>query len=242
MSASPNQATLRLSGLAAVVSFTFIGLLLLPAEASAQCENWTQRNPLNAPSGRYQVAMAYDSARGVTVLFGGWSVSARLNNDTWEWDGTNWTQRTPTTVPPPRYAHAMAYDSARGVTVLFGGWIGGTTGYSDTWEWNGSNWTQRTPATAPAARMGHAMAYDSTRGVTVLFGGAFDEQAGGTYGDIWEWDGTNWTQRTPLMAPSTRSHSGGAYDSGRGVTVLFGGTDGGNRKGETWPKLLSYEA
>ena len=39
--------------------------------------------------------MAYDAARGVTVLFGGDPEEAdgRLLGDTWEWDGSRWTRR-----------------------------------------------------------------------------------------------------------------------------------------------------
>ncbi|MFO0984294.1 MAG: hypothetical protein U1E76_21655 [Planctomycetota bacterium] len=79
--------------------------------------------------------MAYDSARGVTVPFGGYSSAA--NGETWEWNGTSGLQPAITgTVPRPRYKHAMAYDSARGVTVLFGGYdSGGFDG--ETWEWDG---------------------------------------------------------------------------------------------------------
>ncbi|HIE72090.1 MAG TPA: hypothetical protein EYP98_19025 [Planctomycetes bacterium] len=33
--------------------------------------------------------MAYDSARGKVVMFGGWNGSSHLN-DTWEYDGTEW--------------------------------------------------------------------------------------------------------------------------------------------------------
>ena len=36
--------------------------------------------------------MAYDQARGVTVLFGG-STASGINDETWEWNGTNWTPR-----------------------------------------------------------------------------------------------------------------------------------------------------
>ena len=63
--------------------------------------NWVQRSPASNPSARYYHAMAYDSARGVTVLFGGHDTRDRLN-DTWEWDGTNWTQRFPATKPTTR--------------------------------------------------------------------------------------------------------------------------------------------
>lgn len=87
--------------------------------------------------------MAFDSARAVTVLFGGHNgppMGPRLA-DTWEWDGTTWTQRTSPTSPPARLGFAMAYDSARAVTVIFGG-IGDAGPLGDTWEWDGSAWTQ----------------------------------------------------------------------------------------------------
>ncbi len=90
------------------------------------------------PAPRAWHAMAYDSARGRVVLFGGnYANTNTFYGDTWEWDGATWTLRT-TTGPAPRQEHAMAYDSARGVTVLFGGWS-----FSDTWEWDGASWTQR---------------------------------------------------------------------------------------------------
>jgi hypothetical protein len=201
---------------------------------------WTQRVPANAPPGRVYHAMAYDSARGVTVLFGGMAaIAPGIMADTWEWDGTNWTQRTPATLPPARYGHAMVFDSARSVTVLFGGspvMIGGSgSPLGDTWEWNGTNWAQRAPATAPPVRYLHAMAYDSVRGVTVLFGGG---AALVTFGpppplaDTWEWNGTNWAARTPTAAPSARFWHTMAYGT-QGTTVLFGGysASGG---GDTW--------
>jgi len=87
--------------------------------------DWLQRTPAHQPSARDGHAMAYDSARGVVVLFSGYG----LLSDTWEWDGTDWTQRTPTQQPSGRLAHAMAYDSARSAVVLFGG----SPRYSDTW-------------------------------------------------------------------------------------------------------------
>ena len=70
--------------------------------------------------------MAYDSARGVTVLFGGANgyYPPTLNDETWDWDGTARTQRT-IVGPSARFNHAMAYDTARAVTVLFGGTTGG---------------------------------------------------------------------------------------------------------------------
>ena len=37
--------------------------------------------------------MAYDSARGKTVLFGGWD--GHRATDTWEWNGQRWAEVTP---------------------------------------------------------------------------------------------------------------------------------------------------
>ena len=43
------------------------------------------------PPGQGQHAMAYDTARGVTVLFGGHN-SGGDSSETWEWNGAAWTQ------------------------------------------------------------------------------------------------------------------------------------------------------
>ena len=71
--------------------------------------------------------MAYDSARGRVVLFGG--DDGNYDDETWEWDGSVWTQRI-IAGPSPRYFHAMAYDSGRARLVLFGG-----RDLGDTWEY-----------------------------------------------------------------------------------------------------------
>jgi hypothetical protein len=172
--------------------------------------------------------MAYDSRRGVSVLFGGFD-NAR-DNETWEWDGTNWSQKSPANAPSPREGPAMAYDSARGVTVLFGGFTAGNVRNGETWEWDGTNWTQRMPASSPSPRADTGMAFDSVRGVTVLFGG----DTGGASDETWEWDGANWLLRTPATAPTGRTSHAVAYDSARGVTVLFGGASAGIFNAETW--------
>jgi len=121
--------------------------------------------------------MAYDSARGVTILFGGFDFFVGPVDDTWEWDGNNWTPRS-NSGPPPRSRHAMAYDSARGVMVLFGGQDNNSGYLGDTWEWDGTAWTLAAGG-GPSPRSEHAMAYDGAREVTVLSGH-----------DTWEFGGT----------------------------------------------------
>lgn len=86
----------------------------------------------------------------------------------------------------------------------------------------------------PDPRNSHAMAYDAARRQTVLFGGYGTRILGGT----WTWDGSgDWRlaqDEGRLDAPSPRYSHAMAYDSVREVVVLFGGTNGTTRNGETW--------
>jgi len=81
------------------------------APAHAQPVQWIPRQP----TARHSHAMAYDAARGVTVLFGGSTdFDIGLTDETWEWNGTAWNQRF-VGGPWPNVYHALAYDAARGV-------------------------------------------------------------------------------------------------------------------------------
>src|SRR5436190_1003915 len=95
-------------------------LLLAASLASAQLQ-WIQRFPASIPPARSHHAAVYDSARCVTVLFGGTADYSAGFSDTWVFDGINWEEKLPGKSPSPRYEHAMAYDAARRVTILFGG-------------------------------------------------------------------------------------------------------------------------
>ncbi|HMA18513.1 MAG TPA: hypothetical protein VKS03_08750, partial [Thermoanaerobaculia bacterium] len=58
------------------------------ARAEAAWRDWTSTGA--APPGRGSHAMAYDSARGRIVVYGG--VGTAYLDDTWEWNGSNWTR------------------------------------------------------------------------------------------------------------------------------------------------------
>jgi len=93
--------------------------------------------------------MAYDSARGQVVLFGGISSDGQTYlADTWVWDGANWSLWTGRGPSFRRY-HGMAFDSARGRTEVFAGWGNGTV-FNDTWEnglkGNGNGFSPMNPA------------------------------------------------------------------------------------------------
>ncbi len=203
---------------------------------TAQADSWSLISD-SGPAPRRSAAMAYDIARDVVVMFGGWTDSGPVN-ETWEWDGSAWTEILPAPDPRPSPRGGlglMAYDAARGVGVLFGGATSGIY-LDDTWEWDGTTWAEILPEPdpRPATRAGHTMAYDSDRQVTVLFGG----WNGTKHSDTWEWIGTAWAVRSAVNHPSGRDRHNMVYDSCRQQIVLFGGklspsTPGGDLD-DTW--------
>ena len=189
---------------------------------------WTQKSAVG-PGLRATHAMAYDSVRGQTVLFGGLDETGKELGDTWEWDGQNWTEMA-NSGPNARIDIAMAFDAERKQTVLFGGELDQLppVRFGDTWGWDGEAWTQLADI-GPGPRASHALAYDSQRKRTVLFGG-------GPVADTWEWDGAAWTQQADTGPPPRLLHAM-AYDSNRGRTVLFGGRGAADVNltfGDTW--------
>lgn len=212
-------------------------LVACAASLSAQA-SWTRLYPPVAPSLRFQHAMTFEAQLGEVVVFGGMEAGYVYRNDLWGWNGTQWHQITSTGSPPARAGHRIVYDSIRHVLVLFGGWNNNTsTGFTDTWERVGTQWQQRSPVHFPAARTDCGMAFDSNRGRTVVFGG---QVYGGSslLNDTWEWNGTDWQQRTLPTAPAARYGPMLAYDSAHRVCVLFGGgvVVGGSSfsAGDTW--------
>ncbi len=203
-----------------------------PVGLSVAYKPWTTA-ATTGPSYRYGPSMAYDSRRGVTVLFGGlYPDYSSFNRETWEWNGNTWTLRA-TNGPTARRDAGMAYDSDRGTCVLFGGLgVGSQSPYGfldDTWEWDGNSWTQRV-TTGPARRVGHGMVYDSTAKKTVLFSGFIDPPGGPFYAhDTWEFDGVagTWIQISsglPDLPPGGYVDVGAiAYDIARNKRFAFNG-------------------
>jgi len=190
---------------------------------------WLLALPETSPASRFDHAMAYDSARGRVVLFGGDSGNGSFG-DTWEWNGAAWINKTPAAGPSSRAGHAMAYDSARGRVTMAGA---GNGLLVDTWVWDGTAWVEKTPPASPIWRFYNAMAYDSARERLVLFGGVGDLS---DLSDTWEWDGSAWVERMPASSPSARYGHAMAYDSARGRVVLFGGFNNETNAylGDTW--------
>lgn len=169
------------------------------------------------PPGRRQAAVAYDRARGVTVMFGGMSGGPALD-DTWEWNGVGWTNPNPAVRPSARYSAPMAFDPVTQRVLLHGG-MGGTWN-SETWTWDGATWQQHFPSAPPFLRDRPAtMVADLARARTLLMGGStYDIQT-------WEWDGAQWHASIP-NSPGAWNLSATVYDTVRREVILHGGENG----------------
>ena len=190
-----------------------------PTRGSGTETHGSRERPPTSPPARVVPAMAYDSARGRVVLFGGRRRGGLLA-DTWEWDGTTWVEKTPATSPPARDGHAMAYDSARGRVVLFGGYRRHRLSRRHLGVGRDNLDPAGRPPRARRRAIGHAMAYDSARGASCSSGATGNS---GLLADTWEWDGNTWVENNPRPSPPARAYHAIVYDSARGRLVLFGG-------------------
>ncbi len=179
-------------------------------------------------------AMVFDTARGLSVLFGTGGAG-----DVWEFNGTSWRRACvgscAASGPSPRQRFAAAYDPVRRRSVLFGGRTA-TAHSNETWEWDGGRWQPAcvdADCGAPPARAAHAMVYDDHLGAVLAFGGDtvgvvdVSQQDGGFVNDVWSYNGT-WTQLCTDRAcvaskPSPRSDVSMAFDAAAGATIIYGG-------------------
>ncbi|MCB0117128.1 MAG: hypothetical protein KDD84_23670, partial [Caldilineaceae bacterium] len=184
---------------------------------------WALSSPPVAPSARAEMGFVYDTYRNRILSVGGSADGQRLE-DLWQYSDEVWAQHPSTQAPGGRDRPAIAYDPVRRVVVLFGGSSPDDgTFYNDTWEYDGEHWVQKFPQNPPSPRNGARMAYDPIRGTMVLFGGY--RWLGGMifYSETWEYAGGEWINRAPTVSPPARETAGFAFDSDRGVMVLFGG-------------------
>ena len=145
---------------------------------------WTDLKPSGtAPDPRANQVMAWDSATGKAILFGGFTSTD--TNDTWAHDAAanSWTKLHPAgSLPSVRDSACMAFDPFTGKFILFGGFAG-TSYVNDTWAYDPSNgWTELESSAAIPARDGATLVYDAASHNLFLFGG-YD---GGNYlNDTW---------------------------------------------------------
>ncbi len=179
--------------------------------------------------------MAYDSALGKPVLFGGIAASGTPSAGHLDLQRDDLEKLTLGHQAPARTDAAMAYDSAakRG-GPLRGARLHRTNTLDDTWVFTGSSWTQLRPRHRPRRAILRPDGLRHRRPIKlVLFGGLDSNPTPlATSGPI---AAGSWTAQTTTALPSARS---GRLDGLRhrdSQLVLFGGLDPNvNTLGDLW--------
>ena len=199
------------------------------------------------PSAYRDCRAIWDPSRGtapagrVTIFFG--RGSSTVYETAFDYDPVTHTfeSRDIGGSPGARYSFGLAYDSVRDKIVRFGGANSLHIATNDTREAPAGGTGTTTfslvvPATTtPSPRYEHAMVYDAARAKIVMYGG----QNGSTfYDDTWEWDGADWTLKSPENSPGQLAGHEMVYDEEHQVVVLFGGIRNGGvsveASNETW--------
>jgi formylglycine-generating enzyme required for sulfatase activity len=177
--------------------------------------NWTRCYPEHNPGINIGGdIMVYFAKKSVMVLL----LHYREDHQLWEWDGLNWSEVIPETNPVMRHGAALTYDYRNENVVMYGGVY-----RSDTWVWDGDTWTEMFPAYQMKERRYHQMVYDHARGYVLSLGGLEEENYAGRTGDMFSWDGTDWTPiHYPDRPRAVQFHAmAGGTDHG---VIQFGGS------------------
>lgn len=202
--------------------------------------------PVNGVPQRVDFAIAYDTARGTTLLFGGSHLStynsydpSAFHGDTWLRDAGGWRYVRPPTSPAPRSAHTMAFDAARQRTVLYGGFVAvsgppnSRTLVDETWEHDGTTWQLRPTAHHPPVSTYQRMVFDLARQRLVWCG--YRNTSPTNSLETWEYDGVDWQQANPSGAGPIDVLGALAYAPARQRLVLCGLHSGSPTSSfETW--------
>ncbi|MBE3136433.1 MAG: fibronectin type III domain-containing protein [Thermoplasmata archaeon] len=201
---------------------------------------WTNCSPTISGSNFYKrdaYAMAYDSAHGVTILFGGQNNIGKKLKDTWEYNYTanTWTNLTPAVsggTLPTNWYHDMVYLPDKGVIIMAFGHTGAAM-INDTWEYNrtSNTWTKLSvtmPSSLYGGRATYSMAYDSQSGVVILHAGMDNALAVRNETYAFDYDTKTWTELDPTISGGTLYEleldmHRMVYDPDSDKIILFGG-------------------
>lgn len=189
----------------------------------------------DAATGSREIRLAFDAARGKTVLIR--SVRTQQREDTVGLYGKLAYAQLFNVAPPSQHVRIAPDGSVQSGAAERNDWTRTFFVQSETWEWNGNGW-DLTPATGLPGLIDPALAYDATRQRLVATSGAFPDFAcrnvrfafGITNVVTCELDGTNatyefgapgWQARAFSAAPPPRVRAALAHFPP--YMVLFGG-------------------
>lgn len=173
------------------------------------------------------VGSAYDPVRQETILFSGADLPRVA-----VWNGTTWTLRTALVAPYVTRDISLAWDNSVNRIVLTAiGYVSGNP-IARIYEWTGLSWNLRLPATLPN-RTGVSTC-DSAHQRIVMFDHDWNSFPGGFQPNhTWLVQNGQFTRLSTPLEPTLREGSAMAFDSARGVCVLFGGYNT-FPMGDTW--------
>lgn len=195
------------------------------------------------PAGRSQHAAAFDSRKGLMLIFGGEKhfknanpSSLAIDNKLWAWNQSGWSSLSETG-PSLRNDAKMVCHSKNRKTYLYGGRInqaGKVEVLAEFWEWDGNKWTLLSASAAPGRMLHTNLVYDPQRNRIVLFGGVnIDEK--GFSNALWEWDGKGWQKIEAPNPPAPRIAHSMVYSAALKKTLIIGGVSIKDEKfSEVW--------
>ncbi|HSN67785.1 MAG TPA: hypothetical protein VLV48_00980, partial [Thermoanaerobaculia bacterium] len=167
-------------------------------------------------------AMAYDQARGESILFGGTDIDVGTEvNFTYKYRASKWQGAFTVYSPGPRSLFGFTTDPENDAVWLYGG----VRGSHDLWKYAFGQWTQVFAADQPANCSYPLTVWDTDRKTMVMV--CADAS-------VKEFDGTKWkVHAIDDKRPSTSIQASLVYDPTLKKTIIYGGYDG-NYLNETW--------
>ena len=212
-----------------IPSFVIAAALACTSSVLAQA-SWQLTYPPQSPPATNGFRMVFDEPRGAALLL--FQSGGQSNDSFWRWNGTSWDQPF-VALPPVRYNCYLTFDSSRQRVLMYGGTSAATGAFlQEMWEWNGTVWQQRPGSNFPPARVNAGFTFDRKRNVAVLFGGMKLTPAART-DETWEWNGTTWTQATPVVRPPIRELAVLVFDPTTQRVLMFAG-ENGIQYNDTW--------
>lgn len=183
---------------------------------------WMQRFPAHTPARRSQHELVFDSTRGTTLLFGGYSTVSGNNAEVWEYDGNDWTLLTTSPGGPsplPGQQGDAAYDPVRGKMIVLTEDVYGPIPTNRTWEFDSTTltWQITQPSGEGPVPYSSAIVFDPAIGYTIAHLYATVAQWYNTY----LYNGTLWTPVSNAGTPQ-RYWPVMAYDAVRARPTIYG--------------------
>jgi hypothetical protein len=208
---------------------------------------WLPMGSIALCSNAYNFVMAFDWSRNVMLLYG--LTTYYGCQQIHVWDGTSWSHRQCPSVPSwwtngssLEDSIHMTWDPSSGRAVLTAGDDMSTNYGTRMFEWTGVNWQQRFPSTRPAAF--GATTTDTLNGCGIMLDSDVLGPTSQLPGHTWIFRNGSFQRLSVQGEPMLRIKTAMAFDSARGVTVLFGGTGyiGNSYFSDTWELTLGAPA